>query len=102
MITVIQTTSESKQELEKLIDYLVEHNKIACGHIEAAVSSVYVWKGEVNHSDEYLVKMKTTLERRDEVVDYIKENHSYELPEVTWWEVDATPEYAKWVAGQTS
>ena len=102
MITVIQTTSESKQELEKLIDYLVDNNKIACGHIEAAVSSVYVWKGEFNHSDEYLVKMKTTLERRDEVVAYIKEHHSYELPEITWWEVDATPEYANWVADQTA
>lgn len=102
MITVIQTTSESRQELEKLVDYLVENNKIACGHIEVAVSSVYVWENEVKHSDEYLIKMKTTADRLDEVVDYIKTNHSYELPEISWWEVNTTPEYEKWVKEQTS
>ncbi len=102
MITFIQTTSESKAELEKLLNYLVENNKIACGHTEVAVSSVYVWENKVNHADEYLVKLKTTAARRDEVVDYIKANHSYELPEISWWEVNTTPEYEAWVEEQTA
>lgn len=102
MITIIQTTSQSKQELEKFVDYLVEHNQVACGHIEAAVSSVYVWEGEVKHSDEYLVKMKTTTDKRDGAIDYIKTHHSYELPEIIWWEVNATPEYEAWVKSETT
>lgn len=64
--------------------------------------TVYVWEGEVKHSDEYLIKMKTTAARLDEVVDYIKVNHSYDLPEISWWTVNATPEYEKWVEDQTS
>jgi len=102
VITVIQTTSESKQELQKIVDYLVENNKIACGHIEVAVNSVYIWEDEVRHSDEYLIKMKTTAVRLDEVVDYIKANHGYKLPEISWWAVSVTPEYEKWVEDQTS
>lgn len=102
MITVVQTTSSDRQELEKLVDHLVENNMIACGHIEAAISSVYVWDDKVQHSDEYLVKMKTTSGRRTEVIDYIASHHSYELPEITWWEVNTTPEYEKWVENETS
>ena len=102
MITILQTTSSDKKELEKMLDHLVETNKAACGHVEEAISSVYVWKGEVNHSDEYTVKIKTTTKRRDEIIKYIQTNHSYELPEITWWEVNAIPEYEEWVENQTS
>ena len=100
MITVIQTTSDKKQELEKMLDYLVENNKVACGHVELAISSVYVWENKMQHSDEFTVKFKTTSERVDEVIVYIKDHHSYELPEITWWEVNASDEYEKWVEEQ--
>ena len=102
MITIIQTTSDTKEELESIADYLVNSNKIACAHIEAALSSVYVWEDEVRHSDEYTMKLKTTAERCPEVVDYIKAHHHYDLPQITWWEVAATAEYQAWVEGQTA
>ncbi len=102
MITVIQTTSDARQELELMLDHLVEANKAACGHVEEAISSVYVWENEVKHSDEYTLKLKTTAQRRGEVVDYIKSKHSYDLPEISWWEVNTTPEYEKWVEQETT
>lgn len=102
MITVIQTTSSDKQELEAMLDHLVKANKVACGHVELAISSVYTWEDEVKHSDEFTVKCKTTAQRCQEVVNYIKANHSYDLPEITWWEVSTTPEYQKWVEEEIS
>lgn len=102
MITVIQTTSDTKHELEILLDHLVEANKVACGHVEEAISSVYNWDNEVKHSDEYVLRLKTTADRRDEVVAYITEKHSYELAEILWWEVNTTAEYQKWVEEETA
>lgn len=102
MITIVQTTSSDRQELEKLLDHLVEAHVAACGHIEEAISSVYHWDDEVKHSDEYTVKLKTTDKHRDEIVQYIRDKHSYDLPEITWWEVNTTPEYQKWVEEETA
>lgn len=102
MITIIQTTSDTRQELELLLDALVEENKVACGHVEEAISSVYNWENEVKHSDEFTLRMKTTEARRDQVVDYIAAKHSYELPEITWWEANTTTAYQKWVEEETA
>ena len=100
MITIIQTTSSDKQELESLLDYLVKNNKAACGHVELAIASVYRWEGEVKHANEFTLRVKTTATCCAEVVEYLTSNHSYDLPEVTWWEVNTTPDYQKWVEGE--
>lgn len=102
MITLIQTTSDSRAELDELAENLVLARLVACGQVEGPVASHYVWEEEVKNSEEFKVTLKTTSEHAAAVETYIKENHSYDLPEIISFEVIASVEYENWVKEETS
>lgn len=102
MITLIQTTSDNRAELDELAENLVLARLVACGQVEGPITSHYVWEEEVKSSEEFKLTLKTTPERVTPVETYIKENHSYDLPEIVSFEVRASREYQQWVEGETT
>jgi periplasmic divalent cation tolerance protein len=102
VITLIQTTSDNSAELDELAQNLVLARLVACGQVEGPITSHYVWEEEVKNSEEYKLTLKTTDERAASVETYIKENHSYDLPEIISFEVTASQEYEDWVKTETT
>lgn len=47
------------------------------------MTSIYWWEGEVQRESEYLLLIKTLPEKWDDVRDFISQNHSYDVPEIT-------------------
>lgn len=102
MITLIQTTSDNRAELDQLAEDLVEQRLVACGQVEGPITSTYVWEEEVKTTEEFKLTLKTTANHAAAVETYIKENHSYELPEIIIQEVASSHEYQSWVEVETS
>src|SRR5215216_2035748 len=102
MITIMQTTSDTREELDELGQALVEQHLIACSQVEGPISSTNVWDGEVQSTEEYRITLKTTAACVADVETHIKEHHSYDLPEIISYEVTASTEYQKWVESETS
>ena len=95
---IVFTTAGSKEEAQKIAHALVELKLAACVNIVPQVESVYRWQGKVDVTEEWLLIIKTTVQRFDAVRDAIKELHSYELPECVAIAVEGGSEkYLDWI-----
>ncbi len=99
---IIQTTFDEEKKVKNLINLLIETNKIACGTFHKIQSS-YKWKEKVVEDYEFEVSLYTKDSLMREVVDIVKQKHSYELPKIMVLEpVFTLPEYENWVSDSTS
>ena len=106
MLVVLTTTPDS-EEAERLAHSLVNEKLAACVQILPKMTSVYFWEGKVQTEPEQLLLIKTLEEKFDALSEFIKKNHSYDVPEIV--AIDAarvSDDYLSWVrqvvAGQPS
>lgn len=95
---VVMVTADSEEQAKRICDILLERKVIACANIVRGVESFFWWKGKVDHSRELLLLMKSRSELLDEIVRLVRENHSYDVPEVVALPlVGGNPEYLRWI-----
>ena len=78
---IVMTTAGTEDEADQLADAIVEARLAACVQIQR-VRSVYAWRGETKREPEWLLMAKTRAGRFAELEAFIRERHSYEVPEV--------------------
>ena len=99
---IIQTTVDKQKKAKDLINLLLETNKIACGTFHEIQSS-YKWKDELVEDSEIEISLYTKESLMRDVVDIIKQRHSYDLPKITVVEpVFTLSEYDNWVSDSTT
>ena len=76
------TTVGSAGDGESLARSIVEAKLAACVQILPQMTSVYSWEGNVQTDPEHLLLIKTLEEKFDELSDFIRTNHSYDVPEI--------------------
>ncbi|MGZ3580230.1 MAG: divalent-cation tolerance protein CutA [Syntrophales bacterium] len=78
----VVTTTDNKEDAEKIATLLVEKRLAACVQIAGPITSLYRWKGNVEKTQEWQcwVKSKKTLYK--EIEKAIKSVHPYEVPEI--------------------
>lgn len=82
---------------------LVENRLAACVNSIASVHSTYRWDGKIDEADETLLLIKTTTDRRRELVLAIERLHPYDEPEVVFVPiVDGRKSYLDWVRDSVS
>jgi len=95
---IIITTSDNKDELVKLSDYVLDKKLAGCTQIVGPIISKYWWEGKIEKSDEYLLLIKTLTERFEDIRKIITDMHSYSTPEIIGIEIDNISEqYYKWL-----
>jgi len=81
---------------------LVEQRLAGCVNVLPAMTSVYVWKGVTETSDEAVMIAKLAAEGADRAVAHILANHPYETPAVLVLPVTGgSAEYLTWVRAGT-
>ncbi|MCP8322861.1 MAG: divalent-cation tolerance protein CutA [Candidatus Methylarchaceae archaeon HK02M2] len=85
---IIITTYSDKLNAEKIARDSIEANLAACINI-IKVRSIYTWKGKIEEMDEFLTLFKTTEKGVNRLKDFIRKNHTYEVPEI----IEITPQY---------
>ena len=92
------TTTETKEEAEKIAQYLVEQKLAACVQISGPIASTYRWKGKVETASEWHCLIKTREDFYDKVEKAIKKLHSYETPEIFAVPIiKGSSEYLSWL-----
>ena len=100
---LVLTNLPDRAAAEKLADALIEQRVAACVNILAPCRSVYRWKNDLQHDEEYPMLIKTTAERYDALEAAIRAGHPYELPEIIALPVErGLPAYLDWVAAETA
>lgn len=79
---VVLVTAKDKVEAEEISQALLEAKLIACANIVSSVVSCFFWRGELNKTDECLIIMKSRINLFTQLLQQVKELHSYEVPEV--------------------
>jgi len=96
---IVLTTVEAAEDGERLGLLLVERKLAACVQILPRVISIYRWQGKVERAAEYLIFIKTTQSAFATLEAVIKENHSYENPEIIGFSIkNGSFDYLKWVS----
>jgi periplasmic divalent cation tolerance protein len=99
---LVITNLPDRASAERLADRLLAQSLAACVNILSPCRSVYRWKGEVQHDEEYPMLVKTTRERYPALEAAIRSGHPYELPEIIAVPVAlGLPAYLDWVAAET-
>ena len=95
---VVLNTCANAPEAEKIARRLIETRLAACVNILPGVRSFYRWQGAIEDSGEWLLLIKTSRGRLEELRAELERLHSYEVPElVALAIVDGSPNYLNWL-----
>ncbi|MGH7747730.1 MAG: divalent-cation tolerance protein CutA [Candidatus Dormibacteria bacterium] len=96
------TTTDSAESANELGRGIVDACLGACVQIVGPINSIYRWEGEVRNDQEWQCWIKTSTDRLDVLTEYIKKNHSYDVPEVVVLPiVGGSVDYLSWVTNET-
>ena len=99
---IIITTYSDKDAAKHTAKLLVEKRLAACVQM-FPIESVYLWQGRIHDEDEIMLFIKSKTSLFDKIATTIRENHSYEVPEIVKIPItDGLPEYLKWIAESTT
>lgn len=87
-------TAANQAEAEKISRTLVEERLAACANVLGPIRSFYWWQGKVQDDAEVAFLLKTRTDLIDRVVARVKQLHSYTVPCVVTWPIEAgNPDY---------
>ena len=98
---LITCATDNEDVANNIAEILLKERLISCCQI-SNINSSYHWKGNVEHSKEYLLQMKTKKELYNKVEKVILENHNYELPEIVAYDINiGYDKFFNWIETET-
>ena len=100
-ITIL-ITAGSYEEARKIAEILVGQRTVACVNIVPKVKSLFRWRDRVEEAEESLLIAKTRAELFPEIMNLVKQTHSYEVPEIIALPItQGNPDYLSWISKET-
>jgi periplasmic divalent cation tolerance protein len=98
MYSLIYITTSEILESKKIAKILLEERLAACTNIIPQITSLYLWKGDIEMDDESILLVKTRNDKVDQLIQRVEEIHSYETPCILQLEVKkGSEEYLHWI-----
>ena len=99
---VVFVTTGNRGEAERIAAALVKWKMAACVSILPGVESTFWWEDKIDTASEFLLMIKTTMDRFPDVEAAVKEYHSYKVPEIIALPIEAGHgPYLQWLAAST-
>jgi periplasmic divalent cation tolerance protein len=96
---VVCVTTGNRGEAERIAAALVKWKMAACVSILSGVESTFWWEGKIDTASEFLLLVKTTMDRFPDVEAAVKEYHSYKVPEIVALPIETGhAPYLRWLA----
>ncbi len=81
---------------------LLRERLAACVSAVPGVESSYWWKNRIENSSETLLIIKTRRVLREDIIQFVKRHHPYDIPETIFTEINgASHEYLDWIGANT-
>ena len=93
---VVTTLSDNLNIIKNIQKGLLEKNLVSGCQI-SEVNSTYWWNNEINESKEYKLEVRTLEKLFSKIELIIKQNHNYELPEISYYEINGSKEILEWI-----
>lgn len=99
---IVLMTAPNREEAAKLARLLVEEKLAACVQILPEIVSFYFWQDGILEDKEFLLLAKTTSDNFAALEKTVRENHSYEVPEIVAVPADQVSQpYFRWLQENT-
>ena len=99
----VVTTCATQDEAQRIGEALVAARLAGCVQIHSPITSIYRWQGQVERSEEWLLVVKTLPQRFDAVAAAIRQQHSYQTPQIIGIPVvEGTEDYVAWLREQVT
>ena len=95
---VVLVTCPDRKTGEDIAGTLVEENLAACANLVDGVTSIYRWKGKIEHDAEMLLILKSRRAHFSLLEARVRELHPYDVPEIIAMDVVAgSRPYLEWI-----
>lgn len=92
-------TAPTSEKAKEIAGGLVSGKLAACVNIIPGVVSVYEWEGKIENDEEVLMMIKTRTSRIEELTEFVKKNHPYDVCEVITTSIEGgNMAYLDWLA----
>ncbi len=92
------TTVSNDEVARKLARSIVEAHLAACVNIIPNIRSIYEWKSKIEEDEEIILFMKTRREIVPQLIEFVKKNHPYEVPELIELPINSgNTDYLNWI-----
>lgn len=95
-ILIIITTESNIDYADKISKLLIKKKIAACVSLKE-INSKYFWEGEVESTNEVEITIKSIPEKRELLIEILKSELSYELPQIIFNEYNSELEYFNWI-----
>ncbi len=97
-VWVMLSTAGSLREAKRIAEKLVGERLAACVTVLPGALSFFCWEGKISREKEAVLIAKTTRSRAGKLIKKIKEIHSYQVPEVLFFQAARGEKgYLEWV-----
>ncbi|MBD3353031.1 MAG: divalent cation tolerance protein CutA [Candidatus Lokiarchaeota archaeon] len=97
-LTIFFVTTPDFRQAKELGRNLVEQKLAACCSIIRNLTSIYRWKNKIEEENECLMLIKTKKERTIDIIEFIENNHSYDVAECIGIDIDSVSgAYRDWI-----
>ena len=101
-VCTVLTTCGSEETALTIAAALVDQGFAACVNILTGVKSYYYFKGETHLDEEVMLIIKTQKDLFPRVSEVITDLHTYEIPEILMFPVEAGSEaFMDWIRQST-
>lgn len=98
----VHSTTDSREEADRICEAAVQARLAACAQVTVPIRSTYWWQGKIERTEEYFILMKTTRDKFDALARTIRENHSYDVPDIVAVPiVEGIADYLGWISSET-
>jgi len=95
-------TVSSMDEAKYIGRILVKKNIVACINLLGNMTSIYKWEGKIEEDSEVVMIAKTRKVLMDELIETVKENHSFECPCILELPIQGgNPLFLRWIEKET-
>lgn len=97
-LRILVTTLQKEEHAAEIVRTLVRERFVACGTLFRKARSIYIWKDQMEDSEEVVVVLKTTESAAHAAIARLLELHPYEVPEILEFSPGSVPAaYMNWV-----
>jgi len=98
----VYVTCAGTAEADTIASTVVGERLAACANRFGSIKSTYWWKGKVCDDEEVALILKTSGEKKQMLIERIKQLHSYDCPCVVCFPIrDGNPDFLEWITVET-
>ena len=95
-ILVIIATESCETNAVRMAKLLIKEKLAACVSIKQ-IFSVYEWEDDIQETKEFEITIKSKLEFKDYLIEFLNENSTYDVPQIIYKKYHAEMKYYDWL-----